>query len=67
MPLGESTAMVAWVAKVCVSITLTRWASRELIQTDSPRGVNSICSTALPGSSVRTMLCVVVSMTYTRW
>ena len=67
MPLGESMASVAVVAKVWVSMTLTRWSSRELIYTASPRGVNSMCSTALPGSNVRTMACVVVSMTCTRW
>ena len=67
MPLGESTVSVAWVAKLWVSITLTRLSSRELIQMASPRGVNSMCKTALPGSKVRTMVYVVVSMTCTRW
>ena len=33
MPLGESMASVAVVAKVWVSMTLTRWSSRELIHT----------------------------------
>ena len=35
-----------------------------LIQTDSPRGVNSMCSTALPGSRSARRVCVVVSMTH---
>ena len=54
MPLGEGTSKRAKVAKLRVSITLTRWSSRLLIQTLSPRGVNSMCSTALPGVSVCT-------------
>jgi len=49
-----------------VSNTDTRLASRELIHTASPRGVNSMCSTALPGSSVFTTWRVRVSITCTR-
>ena len=48
-------ASAASVAKRCVSSTDTRLASRELIHTASPRGVNSMCSTALPGSVTAAM------------
>ena len=48
MPLGASASSVASVVKRCVSSTDTRLASRELIHTASPRGVNSMCNTARP-------------------
>ena len=66
MPLGSCTGRRARVSKLAVSITDTWLASRELIHTASPRGVNSMCSTALPGESVRTTWRERVSMTWTR-
>jgi len=67
MPLGAGMSSRASVAKLRVSMTETRLASRDEIQTASPRGVNSRCNTAAPGSSVLTTVCVGVSMTWTRW
>ena len=48
MPLGASIDRVCSVSKLLGSITLTRLASREEIQTISP-WLNSMWSTALPG------------------
>ena len=47
IPLGESMVVVAWMAKLWVSNTVTRWASRALTPTGSSPGVNSMCSRAL--------------------
>ena len=49
MPLGDLAGSRASVLKLAVSITAMWWSSRALIHTASPRGVNSMCSTALPG------------------
>ena len=67
MPLGASTFKLACNWRVWVSYTCTWWLSRQLIHTDSPRGVNYMCSTALPGSRVSMMVWLGVSMTCTRW
>ena len=65
MPLGDLAGSVASVWNVCVSTTTTLWSSRVLIHTASPRGVNSMCSTALPGFRLRTIWRVCVSITCT--
>jgi hypothetical protein len=44
----------------------TRLSSRDEIQTCSPRGVNAMCRTALPGSSAFTTCPLKVSITSTQ-
>ena len=65
MPLGDLAGSSARVLKLCVSTTTTLWSSRALIHTASPRGVNSMCSTALPGLRLCTIWRVCVSITCT--
>src|SRR5690606_20941236 len=54
MPLGASASSAATGANVAVSYTSTRPSSRADSQTTSPRGANSMCSTAFPGFKVFT-------------
>ena len=65
MPEGASTGSSRRTAKVAVSTTVTRLLSRAESHTSSPRGVNSMCSTALPGLKVCTTRLSTVSITCT--
>src|SRR5690606_1533569 len=65
IPEGFWAGSVATSSSVRVLYTVMRSLSREDTHTSSPRGVNSMCNTDLPGSRVRTTSRVWESITCT--